>query len=418
MRNMVPKPLERSYTLEAAEASLLTVLGELGFICEFEFAGDLIHTCRCIISHQGNDNLSASGNGKGEKIASRVGSLFEAAEHLFSRYESIDPGKLVFLGTAEYCLDNTLCETLPLVLLKGPGNPQVPFLQYNAVNRPQRCFYPLALSCPSYLDRLSETVASAKIDGFSYHRLEHYSSNSGTAIGMNREEAIIHGLLENIERTSLSKFLVQTFLLNKPNHLKVIDCLTLPPDLVDLHNRIETESGCKVLIFEMPNKFGIPAYCSWMEQDVFKVGVAGYGCSLSIDHAISRSLYEVAQYFLLGNHIHGVDWMRNSDEQVLSSLKALPFYQDCAKFNLIQKCKELGFELTNYSDLPRLKFDENLDGYLSQLTNLIYLTGEVPFASEVSRIGCDIHVVHTFVTGEDRFFNVINGKSPFPTTLA
>ena len=112
---------------------------------------------------------------------------------------------------------------------------------------------------------------------------------------------MIHGLLENIERTSLSFFLTNTFLLKKKNWLRVLDPSTLPDGLSDVLRRTELELDGKIMVFEMPNKFGIPAFCSWMEQGEFSVGFAGYGCSLSSEHAALRSVYELAQYFLLAN---------------------------------------------------------------------------------------------------------------------
>jgi ribosomal protein S12 methylthiotransferase accessory factor len=415
---MTTNPIERSYSLQVAEAALISELDNLGYHYEFQLAGEFVYTSKCIITDKGSSTFLASGNGKGELIASRVGSLFEATEHLFSHYDFINSDKITYLNSLDFCQDNRMCDTLPLATLKDADNAKIPFLEYKAVNGPQSCFYPLALSCPSYIDSVLENDNSSKRDPYIYERLEQYSSNSGTAIGMNGEEAIIHGLLESIERSSLSKFLTKTFLLNEEKHLNVINPLTLPPTIIDVFSRIEKELGHKVFIFEMPNKFGIPAYCSWMEQDEFKIGIAGYGCSLSLEHAILRSLYELAQYFLLGKHIFGINWLKTVDKDTLSQLEGLPLHQDCAKFNLGLKCKELGCELIDYEDLAKIKFSKNPKKYLTQLTDIIYSNGEVPFASELNIIGNDINITHTFITGEDRFFNVRSGKSTFPVSLA
>lgn len=400
---MTTNPIERSYSLEVAEKALIKELENLGYHYEFQIAGEFIYTAKCILTDKKSGNFLASGNGKGELTACRVGSLFEATEHLFSHYEFINSDKITYIGSLDYCRDNLMCDTLPLAIIKDAENTQIPFLEYKAINGQQTCFYPLALSCPGYINLQLENDDLRKKDSFNYKRLEQYSTNSGTAIGMNAEEAIIHGILESIERTSLSKFLTDTFLLNKENHLRVVNPLTLPDNTIDVVNRLEKELFSKVVIFEMPNKFGIPAYCSWMEQYEFKIGLAGYGCSLSAEHAILRCLYELAQYFLLSRHIFGLDWLRAKSEGIFSQLNGLPLHQDCAIFDMGLKCKTLGYELVNYADLSIIQFSKNPKEYLTQLTDMIYANGEVPYASELKVLGNGINITHTFLTGEDRF---------------
>jgi len=414
---MTSIPIERAYSLQDAEAALIKELEALGVDYTVEIAGEFVHTAKCTIVDKESGNLLASGNGKGELTESRIGSLFEATEHLLSRYEFIDHNSIFHINSLDFCRDNPMCDRLPLAILRSGKNAEIPFLQYKAVNGQQTCFYPLALSCPEYIDIQAENTEIRKEHCFDYGRLEQYSTNSGTAIGMNAEESIIHGLLEGVERTSLSKFLSDIFLKNKKNHLRVVNPRTLPQRINDVVNRLEKEISSRIRIFEMPNKFGIPAYCSWMEQYEFKIGIAGYGCSLSVEHAISRCLYEVAQYYLLSKHIFGFDWLRSNSEAVLLHLKGLPLHQDCAVFDMGLKCKSLGYELVDYDNLPTQHFAKNPKDYLVQLTDMIYANGEVPYASELKVLSNGINVTHTFITGEDRFFNVKNGKSTFPASL-
>ena len=68
---------------------------------------------------------------------------------------------------------------------------------------------------------------------------------------MNAEEATIHGLLEGIERTSLSKFLADIFLKNKKDYLRVVNPLTLPPNISDVVNRLEKEISSKIFVLVM-----------------------------------------------------------------------------------------------------------------------------------------------------------------------
>jgi ribosomal protein S12 methylthiotransferase accessory factor len=414
---MTTNPLERSYSLEVAESTLMSELDKLGYQYKFKLAGNSVHACKCTIEDKITGDILASGNGKGDEITSRVGSLFEATEHLFSDYHSLDANAISFIDISDFCRDNSLCNTLPLATLKNVQSTAIPFLKHKAVHGQNESFYPLGLACPNYLDLLLEDDELKDNDSFNYARLEQYSSNSGTAIGMNAEEAIIHGLLEGIERTSLSKFLTNAFLLNKRGSLRVIDPVTLPPNLQDVFERTEKELGSRVLTFEMPNQFGIPAYCCWMEQHQFRSGIVGFGCSLSREHAILRSLYEVAQYFLLSKHVFGFEWLANSGESNFSQLTGLPFHQKCVEFDLGLKCKELGYEFIDYKDLAQLQFSSDPQDYLRDLTNIVYAKGEVPYATTLNVLGSGINISHTFITGEDRFFNVKNGKSTFPVSL-
>ena len=414
---MTTIPIERSFALQDAEAALLQELEALGLHPEIEIAGEFIHAAKCTITEKGTGKFLASGNGKGELTASRVGSLFEATEHLLSHYHALDPDKIFYMNSLDFCRDNPMCDQLPLALLKSGESAEIPFFMHNAVHGEHTCFYPLALACPQYIDLQLENGELRRKDSFNYRRLEQYSTNSGTAIGMNTDEAIIHGLLEGIERTSLSQFLCDTFLKNKNNHLRALNALTLPDNISDVVRRLETEIGSRVFIFEMPNKFGVPAYVSWMEQYEFEIGIAGYGCSLSAEHAVLRCLYELSQYYLLTKHIFGFDWLRSKSEAIRTQLDGLPLHQDCAVFDMGWKCRTLGCEVVDFENVSKVPFANEPKKYLAQLTALIYENGEVPYASELRVLGNGITVTHTFITGEDRFFNVKNCKSTFPASL-
>ena len=91
-------------------------------------------------------------------------------------------------------------------------------------------------------------------------------------------------------------------------------------------------------------------------------------------------------------------WVRLAErtgQKTLSPLEGLSFHQECAKFDLGLKCSELGYEVVNFDDLDRIKVGENFtQQYLSQLTDIIYANGEVPFASVLNVIENGIHVTH------------------------
>ena len=122
---------------------------------------------------------------------------------------------------------------------------------------------------------------------------------------MNRDEALVHGLLEATERDALSRFLFEAFIKLKPGSLCKVDRGTLPRRLRILADEIASEASAQeVSIYKLGNRFGIPTFCSWMGKEIFGIFQSGFGCSLHESYAIERSLYELAQSYLAFTSLH------------------------------------------------------------------------------------------------------------------
>lgn len=410
-------PLERSVSLAEAEASIKKAVLRAGLSIQIDLVGRNVHAARCRLFDESSGTTIATGFGKGPIAASTVGSLFEAAEHLFSKHTYIDSNKIRYLEASEFCLGYPTLNTLPLALLRETPHSCLPFLSYEEIGGNKKHVLPLALSSPGYLDALHTDAELRNRDSFDYCRFEHYSSNSGIAIGMNSTEATIHGLLESMERDSTSRFMVQALILKQKSALRIVDRQTIPPPLGNLVKMVERELGGQIKIFQLPNRFGVPTFCSWVDQREFRLGVAGYGCSLCCDNAISRSLYELAQCHLIGKHFHGRQWLREQDNRVAEQLNGLPLHLRCAEFDLGKCCDEIGFELLNYADLESIDNSGSLNDYLDRLSGRIRSAGEGSFVAAITNIGDGIAINHIFTTHEDRFFNVRHGKPIFPHSL-
>ncbi len=85
---------------------------------------------------------------------------------------------------------------------------EVPCRQYQCLKTGANIYYPLFLTFPSYLSQVDRSNDS--LDSFA--PLYRYSTNSGTAIGGNFEEAMIHAINEIVERDATSIFLLKNFL--------------------------------------------------------------------------------------------------------------------------------------------------------------------------------------------------------------
>lgn len=409
-------PLERSATLGEAEASIRRALLESGLSAQIDVAGNHVRAARCVLLDSGTP--VATGFGKGEPTACRVGSLFEAAEHLYGRHSHIGSDRIAYLEAQDFCHQTRFADGLPLALLHDSPEARLPFLRYREIGGTGQHFLPLALSSPGYLDAIEADPDLRGEDTFDYTRFEHYSSNSGVAIGVNRTEAAIHGLLESLERDALSRFMVQAFVLRDPESIRIIDRGSLPTKLATLAHNVEEEVGNPLEILELKNRANVPTFCAWLEQKSFRLGVAGYGCSLSVGHAVGRSLYELAQCHLIGTEFHGRAWLKACDTQVFSQLRTLPLHQACAEFDLRAQCNEIGFKLVSYADLQAPDYTTSAEGYLGHLVRSIRAAGQLPLVADLTTIGQDqISVSHSFTTNEDRFFNVRHGKPIFPQSL-
>lgn len=409
-------PFERDYTLEEAFKELEAQLIKHDIKYKLDIVGEQIKTVQCSLFDR-HGKFIAFGNGKGEIESAKIGSIFEATEHLFSDFNSIPTEKLTYQNSLIFYNSSNQSGKLPIELLNTPESSSIPLIPYYSVNGKETCLYPLALICPDYLECLKTNKNLSNKDKFDYSRIENYSTNSGTAIGMNKSETIIHSLLENIERYTLSEFISNTFLLRIENNLEIIDNFSLPNSIVNVLSRIQKEIKESITIFRMPNKYGVPTFCSWTSPSNFKLGIAGYGCSLSREHAMLRSLYELAQTFLLDKYIYGLQSREDYENIILTNLKHSKFHLDCAKFNLNKLQHEIGFKTIRFDEITKMDYAQTTAQYLNKLTDIIHSKGETPFACELNNFGENIKIINTFITNEDRFFNVLVGKNTFPNNF-
>lgn len=125
-----------------------------------------------------------------------------------------------------------------------------------------------------------------------------WQSSDGLASGNNKTEAILHGLLERIERDALTLWEV-TPARNRYRRRIAVDTASHP--LSELIRRIE-EANMQIAVFDITSEIGIPVACALLgpqqldASHLRRVDVTlGAGAGLSLEAAAIRAVTEAAQ---------------------------------------------------------------------------------------------------------------------------
>lgn len=408
-------PLERAFPLEIALSFLTSDLSQLGLTVVNKTVGQLVQSTKCTLL--GDDAKAVDfGYGKGTGKSCLTGAAFEAAEHYFSQPQHIDASTLEYLKATDFLENTPLKVTRALEALAGTSETLLPFRRYRGLTMPQEVLYPLALACPKFIDALHDDPSSFKHDKFDYKSLQRYSTNSGVAIGSTEEEAIIHGLLEAIERDTLSRFLVSKFIFPNQSKIRLVETSTLPEDIQQTFKDVSSEVGGKVILVEMQNDLGIPVFLSSLTDSPFPIDVAGFGASLSRDHAALRSLYELVQCFHVTTEFHP-ESVQVRDNQVLKNLSRHSFHLRCAEMKLAEHCRKYGLENVAFDETPDHDCAGTVPEYLENLLCIFAKCGVSAYSTKIVSLPSGITVTHSFIDGQDHFFCVTEGSLVFPNEI-
>lgn len=114
------------------------------------------------------------------------------------------------------------------------------------------------------------------------------SGTNGLAIGNNREEAILHGVYEIIERDAVTIWMSDRG--NRIDEQTVID-----PVSRDLLNMC-FEAGVEACIYDVTSDISVPAFICIMVDAKADIGIyKGYRCNLDCDLALQGAICEAAQ---------------------------------------------------------------------------------------------------------------------------
>lgn len=243
------------------------------------------------------------GKGKGIGAQAMASALFEAIEH--RQYEldrrAVTPSSHKAIDKAG--ADAAFFNGSPRLDL-FPGIEDVPFTRivFDSLSDGGALDYPAFLTHPRFR---STSETEERFIGAA--RLRRYSTNSGTASGANRREAILHGLLELVERDALSMQLLRAVFKKDAEAVRVINVDSLPRDLQELCALAATEGRATLRLFDMTSDIGIPACLAELRQlQAPHETYFGSGASLSAMYGIERAVLEALQ----GLHVYNFELER------------------------------------------------------------------------------------------------------------
>lgn len=234
--------------------------------------------------------LRATGSGKGLGAQSLASAMFEAFEHFFYQHsESIDEVKALPIDINTY--DSFLRGGMPDFSLIKP-DPKVNHLRYlfKDVTSEKFVWVPAFLLDPYY-----DAKETSEREYLEKTNLSRYSSNSGVASGSDLNEALLHGLLELIERDAIGIEMLTTIFKGVPNAVRIFNNDGLPEYIKETISSLEVEHGCNIKIFYIATDLNIPVSLCRLKSSNGEQQWFGAGASLQIDIAIIRSILESVQ---------------------------------------------------------------------------------------------------------------------------
>ncbi len=408
-------PLERSFSLKDACAEVMRVLAALGLRHELRVAGHGVVAVKCRLYDATGEHV-AVGLGKGDEPSAKAGALFEALEHYFLKHHYVELEHLPSVSLAEQ--SRGVLPGLIASVIQQSREGSIPCVSHACLSEGSTVAYPLGLFMPSYLDAHLADPSLNPADTFDYTRLAEYASNTGVAIGMNRTEAVVHGLLEAVERDAMSRFLADAFIKLEPGSLREVQPDTLPPRLRRLADVIAHKASVpRVRLFSLRNRFDIPTFCAWMDRQLFGLFQVGFGSSLRESHAIERSLYELAQSYIAFTELHEREGAKKRNQEILANLAHSRVMQSCAAFDLAALEQVLEHQPVAYQN-RQLDPQGDLSAYLARIVKLLDDGGAKAYVAEFTLpIDSAITVTHSYVSESDRFMTVTGGRTPMPSAL-
>ena len=417
---MLVKPsdtnIERSYTVFESFQRSIQFLDQLGFKYRFmSTSGDLCTTA-FFLQHNGYVVDEVEGLGKGRGLQSFVSSACESIEHylhdtvFFQSYSSIMTVDELVLKNEDVSKDMGVSM---LLSDKSFSNKNIRIIKLTGLSNSSEIAMPAFLLDPSYLEDYpmgywnDDFVATSYYSNMPPHAIK-YSTNSGSALGFNSEDAILHGLLETVERDAHSLFQLQTVFMNKWEKTFVLDRTKISNIISSLWVEVEKLIGQEIIVFDITtDDIGIPVYIALPAYHHSSHGsLHGCGCSLYPEYAIERALLEILQVYqargiLLKNYAlqnHEKD-MKN----LLSYIDHIRGYKDNPYIEKVLGTNNIK-RLTNTCMKKDINFSSpqmNTKCQVSYIVNLLKDKGFNSYAITIEHDG--VFLSHVVVPGLEKF---------------
>lgn len=213
------------------------------------------------------------------------------------------------------------------------------------------------------------------------------ASTNGLASGNSFEEAVLHAMLETIERDVIS-FLSAGRPAEVVLEINDLDFLSL--------ERAVTSAGLQLEILHCSNEFALPTFAAYLFDEINRTGpvFVGYGTHLSKSIAIMRACTEAIQSRL--THIHG------ARDDILGYFDRWSALNSQQKMDRINKIRSSHAEMIHvrYDAIPDVIEQENLQLAIDCVRNRLTRNGlDKVCVFEYQRLIDEICVVRVVVPG-------------------
>jgi ribosomal protein S12 methylthiotransferase accessory factor len=352
-----------------------------------------------LVDSTGRPVPDAEGLGKGLcDVTASTGALAEALEHFASN---------------RVALEGTIRFVSPKELIHGPFADDGFCLAFESESAELPCvdFWPVAgkkaapLSVPVgtflpwYVENRSESTRLQLGDSFDYSLLWRYCSNSGTALGVGREEALLHGVNEVVERDAFSLFLLR-HLVGTWRKDCLIDVKSVNRALSDAIAEVQLVVGCPVALIDLTTDLGIPTILAYASDGAKRW--RGLGTSLSWQLAVGRAVTELAQDFYFTREGWRVE--RSAGDEVFGIEIVHPH---CPNLDGVLRSFTL---MTDHLDSEVGSVESQLAEVLARLDR----RGFGVWSRELAQFDSSITVEHVVVPGLERFVLTTAGNLVVP----
>lgn len=347
-----------------------------------------------------NKQFMSIGNGKGlGEVDPKLGALFESIEHYIYTYQNHD---LVGLSIREITdqFDKIGSYCMPIELLKRNNSKRkiATDIFYETIGK-NKFYYPCLLSDVYF----TETELSRNSE------IREYSSDNGYATGTTRNEAILHGLNELVERDSISLMLLKFGLGINVKGIEAwrVSEISLSETVRKLKKSVEGTLGTKVNIIEMQNGYGIYVFLCVAKINGMRYPLYGAGASLDLEYATIRAITELLQLYLVFDYedellFDKLDYQWNSYAKVQNMLQ----FSFCN--SLVEK--EWGGKIINNYEHDTVNELVNLE------IKKIYDKGKRVYIRDV--YGKDgVFVTQVLIPGFENFNLILEGQVILPNGL-
>lgn len=381
---------ERELPPNEALFHIMSTIHTLGFRAATHYAtpSKLVATAELF---DNSNNLVGTGAGKG--LDSLIGALAESIEHFCTFQPYTDASTL--LRSDNISTQATVAKDGFFINL--PYNDElIDCYRLTSFGNNDELFAPCALLCPG-------TAQNRADDSLALQFLSRYSSNSGIAFGCTKNEALLHGAQEVIERHILSLFFMGVCRLGP-----TINLYSPSEDLLEaalLNHPFALASAGRLQIIIIKDVLSVYFAVAFPKAGPghYHLSPIGSGCSLDIHIAIQRAVTEQFQ----SEELYGAseDLADRNTFDLLSSSESLKKLIDFAPL------RSTPFPII---DAPSDEHNETVESQLKTLQKTLSNTGKKLFHRTIASFSSNSIVTQTYIPGLERFNIIRNGRPVTP----